>query len=135
MRRIRHRGSLYGAFDPAVLPDARQRKERKRTVTQEVIEKLEKKTPLNLANVENDEQSVDEIVSHQKKVLEEEYTNNAYQPISYYKFVIDTESFSATVENMFYFSFLIANGFASLSIGKLDWIILPEYKEYFFRWK
>lgn len=110
-------GSLYGAFDPATLPEPKQRKERQ-TRTQEVKEKLQKKTPENLVNARKEEQSVDEIVTHQRSVLEEEYKNNNHQPINYYKFVIDTQSFSATIENMFYFSFLIANGVAALHIGR-----------------
>lgn len=109
-------GFLYGSFDPTTLPEPKQRKERK-TRTQETKEKLKKKTPENVTNAKDDGQNADEIVSHQKKVLEEEFVNNGYRPINYYQFVIDTDSFSATVENMFYFSFLIANGTAALYIG------------------
>lgn len=108
---------LYGAFDPTTLPEPKQRKERK-TRTQEVKEKQQKKTPESIANAKKDEQSVDEIVNQQRKALEEEYANNEYRPINYYRFIIDTNSFSATVENMFYFSFLIRNGAAALYIDE-----------------
>lgn len=117
VRQVPHYGFLYGAYDPSTLPDAKQRKERKRG-TLEVKEKLQKKTLEKIVRVSKEELSVDEIVNHQKKVLEEEFIHNNYQPISYYRFVVDTDSFSATVENMFYFSFLIQNGSAALLLGE-----------------
>lgn len=110
-------GFLHGAFDPNVLPEPKQRKERKQR-TQEPKEKLQKKTLEKIVKVRKEELSVDEIVNHQRKVLDEEFSNTGHKPISYYKFVVDTESFSATVENMFYFSFLIQNGSAAMYIGK-----------------
>lgn len=117
MVQIPNYGSLYGALDPATLPEPQKRKERRRA-TQEVTEKLQKKRPESLVNASKDEQNVDEIVNHQKRILKEEFANNNYQPINYYRFIIDTESFSNTIENMFYFSFLITNGSAALDIGK-----------------
>lgn len=112
-----HYGALYGGYDPSVLPEPKQRKERN-SRKQDAKEKLQKKTLENIAKVAKEELSVDEIVSHQKRVLEEEFVNNGRQPINYYRFVTDTDSFSATVENMFYFSFLIQNGSAALNIGE-----------------
>ena len=49
--------------------------------------------------------------------LVKEWKRNSKKPISFYHFVMDPQSFSNTVENIFYVSFLIKDGFVSLSEG------------------
>ncbi len=49
--------------------------------------------------------------------LHKEYKQNGKKPISFYHFVIDPTSFPNSVENMFYVSFLIKDGFVSISEG------------------
>ncbi|EMR10074.1 hypothetical protein PNEG_01825 [Pneumocystis murina B123] len=49
-----------------------------------------------------------------------------YSPIGLFEFVINPESFCQTVENMFYLSFLIREGKASLMKGKNDILVLES---------
>lgn len=96
------------------MPEPKQRKERKK---REAPEKLEKKRLEHVVNLAKEEEGIDEIVGFLLKVLKEEYLNNNKRPISYYNYVIDSSSFSATIENMFYCSFLIRNGTARMAVG------------------
>lgn len=117
VRQVPRYGCLYGAFDPSVLPEPKQKPERKRR-NFDPKAKLEKKKLENVAKVQSGELTIDEIIGCQQKVLQEEFVNNRYQPVNYYKYVVDTDSFSETVQNMFYFSFLVRNGFAAMNIGE-----------------
>lgn len=66
---------------------------------------------------DDDEENNDNVV-FLFNVLEEEFKANKEQPLKYYDFVIDASNYCATIENMFYFSFLIRDGKATLSVGK-----------------
>lgn len=54
----------------------------------------------------------------QHEVLMQKYIENGEQPIKYYDYIIDTDDFANTVENMFYFSFLIRDGRAEVDLSK-----------------
>lgn len=54
----------------------------------------------------------------QHEVLMEKYASNGQNPIKYYDYIIDTEDFGSTIENMFYFSFLIRDGRAEIDLSK-----------------
>lgn len=103
---------VVGAFDPTQLPIPKQKVHNRK----EQPEKLQKKRLENIASVDK-EQSIEETVNFLLKVLQQEFAKNANQPINYYNYVIDTNSFASTVENMFYCSFLIRNGTAAMDIG------------------
>lgn len=109
---------MYGTFDPTKIPERKQKKERKR----ETQEKVEKKQLQRVENAEKDEEGVDDTVKLLNRVLANEYENNNSEPIKYFDFVIDSENFALTIENMFYCSFLIRDGKAKLDIGKFSYI-------------
>ena len=44
------------------------------------------------------------------------FRDNGWKPVNYFKFVIDPESFGATVENMFHVSFLVKQRSVQLSV-------------------
>lgn len=108
-------GFLYGSFDPSVLPEPKPQKQRQ----QAERKKAEKKRLENVVAGSTEEASVEAVVGHLKQVLQEEFANNNMEPIGYYEYVVDTDSFATTVENMFYFSFLIRNGVAEMTIGRI----------------
>lgn len=101
---------LYGAFDPTVVPEPKQKKQRQR----QAQEKLEKKQPERIQTVASEEDSIEQTVNFLERVLREECEKNGDQPISYFKYIVDSEDFCATVENNFYSAFLIRDGKARL---------------------
>eukprot|EP00164_Ancoracysta_twista_P012564 GFYU01019761.1.p1 GENE.GFYU01019761.1~~GFYU01019761.1.p1 ORF type:complete len:286 (+),score=53.59 GFYU01019761.1:94-951(+) len=50
-------------------------------------------------------------------------------PIDYFKFVINPQSFSATIENVFVFAFLVKEGNAALSVDPKTGRLIADYKE------
>jgi len=64
------------------------------------------------------EAKTDKFVKQTQKILEELYIKNRKEPVCYFTFVIDPDSFGKTVENMFHVSFLVKQRTAVLEIGK-----------------
>lgn len=104
---------LHGTFNPIVLPESRQRKKR---THHEVQEKATKKQPEKVIN-EDVEKGMDNRVNFFDKILKEEFSKNNEKSLSYDNFVIDSKSFTYTVENIFYTSFLVRDGKAKFQIG------------------
>lgn len=105
---------VYGTYDLQNLPKPKQRKERQK----QGKEKFERKEPEKVTNLEKVEKGIDEIVKVLYDVLTEYYEKNNEEPIKYYDYVIDTSSFSNTVENMFYCSFLVRDGRAHIDLDR-----------------
>ncbi|KAL1492027.1 hypothetical protein ABEB36_012531 [Hypothenemus hampei] len=116
---------VYGAYDLNKLPQPKQKKER----VKRVKEKLEKKEPEKVVTLNKEEEGIDEIVKFLYEVLEEAYKNNNQRPINYYDYVIDSSSYANTIENIFYFSFLIRDGKASLDIGSKNIPVIKPMKK------
>uniref|UniRef100_A0A8C6S3R2 Non-structural maintenance of chromosomes element 4 n=1 Tax=Neogobius melanostomus TaxID=47308 RepID=A0A8C6S3R2_9GOBI len=89
---------MMGSFH-AEPPPPKQRIERQRK-----LKKMEE------SHQEATEKEVERILGYLKSYYQDDPTT----PISYYEFVIDPNSFSRTVENMFHASFLIRDGLARM---------------------
>ncbi|XP_008841366.1 EP300-interacting inhibitor of differentiation 3 [Nannospalax galili] len=72
-----------------------------------------KKLDLN-ANQETTEKEVERILG----LLQTYFEKCPDVPVSYFEFVIDPNSFSRTVENIFYVSFIIRDGFARIRLDQ-----------------
>ncbi|GJQ86340.1 hypothetical protein Trydic_g9034 [Trypoxylus dichotomus] len=103
---------LYGTFDFSKVPEPKVKKEKIRHAELQA----NKKELIEVRNTTDDHEDTDDSVIFLHKVLQHEYTKNSNNPLKYYEFVIDTNSYSVTVENMFYCSFLIRDGKAKLEI-------------------
>jgi len=83
-----------------------------------VKEQLQKKEPEKVTTVDKEEEGIEQIVKVLFEVLEDAYKKSHQNPINYYDYIIDTDSYSNTIENMFYFAFLIRDGRAHLELDK-----------------
>ncbi|KAH1028201.1 non-structural maintenance of chromosomes element 4 homolog A [Dendroctonus ponderosae] len=115
---------LYGAYDLANVPQPKQKERSQRAPT----EKMARKAPEKVVSVDQEEAHIQKIVESMNSVLNEAYKCNHQRPINYYDYIIDTESYATTIENMFYFGFLIRDGKASLDLVDLVPMIKPMKK-------
>ncbi|CAG9837777.1 unnamed protein product [Diabrotica balteata] len=115
----------YGAYDLDTQPQPKPRKERAKVVKEQV----QKKEPERVTNLNKEEEAIEDIVKVFFQVLNIKYVENNEEPIPYYDYIIDTDDFANTVENIFYFSFLVRDGKASIDLNrKGDPIIKPVKK-------
>ncbi|KAM4598850.1 non-structural maintenance of chromosomes element 4 homolog A isoform 1-T3 [Fundulus diaphanus] len=106
-------GSFY-----AEPPPPKQRLERQKKAPSKEAKRI---MPTQLKKMEESqeeatEKEVERILGHLKSYYQEDPST----PISYYEFVIDPNSFSRTVENIFHTSFLIRDGLARLYLDEDD---------------
>ncbi|XP_006141484.1 EP300-interacting inhibitor of differentiation 3 [Tupaia chinensis] len=90
----------------------RPKKVRKVEVNRAMPTKL-RKLDLN-SNQETTEKEVEKILG----LLQTYFQKYPDTPVSYFEFVIDPNSFSRTVENIFYVSFIIRDGFARIRLDQ-----------------
>ncbi|NXF00696.1 NSE4A protein, partial [Smithornis capensis] len=110
---------MLGSFksDP---PVAKQRIERQKKASRGEAKRA---MPAQLKKMEESHQEATEKeVERILGILQTLFENDPDTPISFFDFVIDPNSFSRTVENMFHVSFLIRDGLAEI---KLDDYVLP----------
>lgn len=102
---------MLGSFH-AEPPPPKQRIERQRKVASKEAKRI---MPTQLKKMEESHQEATEKeVERIFAYLKTYYQDDPTSPISYYEFVIDPNSFSRTVENMFHVSFLIRDGLARM---------------------
>ncbi|KAJ8971366.1 hypothetical protein NQ317_016561 [Molorchus minor] len=116
---------VYGTYDLDKLPVPKPKKQRAKAVK----EKLQKKEPEKVTNLDKEEEGIEEIVKVLNDVLNEKFSENNEEPINYYDYIIDSDSFANTVENMFYFAFLIRDGRASIDLNKNGKPIISPVKK------
>lgn len=102
---------LYGTFDPTP-------REQRPRVPRRVQQKQQVKTVKAPANVEKLHSSEDKIAGWVHRFMMREYRQKSKQPLSYFHLVLDPESFSSTVENIHYVSFLVHDGLAGVEIDE-----------------
>lgn len=67
-----------------------------------------------MKQITQDNESVDAKVTFVLSALKRYYRENGNVPVEFYKFVLHPTDFTATVENIFYISFIIRDGLAAL---------------------
>ncbi|CAJ1067754.1 non-structural maintenance of chromosomes element 4 homolog A [Xyrichtys novacula] len=106
---------MRGSFH-AEPPPPRQRIERQRKAPSKEAKRI---MPTELKKMEDSQQ--DETVKEVERILaylKGYHKDDPTSPISYYEFVIDPDSFSRTVENIFHTSFLIRDGLARMYLDE-----------------
>ncbi|XP_047458225.1 non-structural maintenance of chromosomes element 4 homolog A [Mugil cephalus] len=102
---------MMGSFH-AEPPPPKQRIERQRKAPSKEAKRI---MPTQLKKMEESHQEATEKeVERILGCLKSYYQDDPTSPISYYEFVIDPDSFSRTVENIFHTSFLIRDGLARM---------------------
>lgn len=104
---------------------------RKRVIKRPASQKAKEKGATKIANIGKNqtvEAMTDRYVKLTRKCLEDNYAKNKKQPLCYFSFVIDPDSFGKTVENMFHVSFLVRQRWATLAIGENG---MPTIEPYF----
>ncbi|XP_077592209.1 non-structural maintenance of chromosomes element 4 homolog A [Stigmatopora nigra] len=86
--------------------------------------------PVQLKKVEGSEQEatekeVDRILS----ILKDSHQTYPSSQIPYYKFVIDPDSFSRTIENIFHMSFLIRDGLVKMNVDKNNLLYIAPVED------
>ncbi|VEN56784.1 unnamed protein product [Callosobruchus maculatus] len=106
---------IYGSYNLEQIPQPKPKKQ-KEIIPKRNKQAPQKKEPERIQNVEKEEEGIEEIVKLLYDVLSTKCSQNDGQPIKYYDYIIDTDSFAATLENMFYFAFLIRDGKAGIDL-------------------
>lgn len=122
---------LLGSLDKEIVqPAARKQREVKPRKEKLKVDKEAVRTQIKELNKENveDENDKNPTVSEIERIYSilKKYHKKKGSPIGLYEFIINPTSFSRSIENMFYLSFLIKDGYAKLFIDSTDGLPVIE---------
>jgi len=107
---------LYGSLDVEPKPMKETKVRQSRRATGVDLSQLATQTSKTPQNPETAASLTEMLVNSTLMQLEDAYEVNDRNPISYFNFVLDPQSFTKSVENMFHFSFLVKEGKASFRL-------------------
>jgi len=109
---------LYGALDTTP-PPPKERKERDVRATQATrVKDLVATKDTIMQEAEASDNQTEQLVKHVFKCLASAWKQGGKEPVNFFKFVIDPESFGATIENLFHVSFLVKEGKVNISVDE-----------------
>jgi len=109
---------LYGALDTTP-PPPKERKEREPRATQATrVKDLVATKDTIMQEAEASDNQTEQLVKHVFKCLVSAWRQGGQQPVNFFRFVIDPESFGATIENLFHVSFLVKEGKVNVSVDE-----------------
>jgi len=109
---------LYGALDTTP-PPPKARKEREVRATQATrVKDLVATKDTIMQEAEASDNQTEQLVKHVFKCLVAAWKQGGKAPVNFFRFVIDPESFGATIENLFHVSFLVKEGKVNVSVDE-----------------
>merc|ERR1711935_13739 len=107
---------MYGSLnvEPRLAKETKARQSRRATGVD--LSELATQTAKTPTNPETAASLTEMFVNSTLMQLEDAYEVNDRNPISYFNFILDPQSFTKSVENMFHFSFLVKEGKASFRL-------------------
>lgn len=107
---------LFGSFKSE--PSARRRRPGRHRKALKLEERGDMPTKLRKLDLGTNQEATEKEVERILGLLQTYFLKYPDTPISYFEFVIDPNSFSRTVENIFYVSFIIRDGFARIRLDQ-----------------
>ncbi|XP_029649193.1 EP300-interacting inhibitor of differentiation 3-like [Octopus sinensis] len=104
---------LYGSFDPGVVKMQRHINRRPRDKENSSEKATVPKQISKFGDIEKNEATTEE-VERVLKCLRDYHNAEGKEPICYFRFVVNPDSFGQTVENIFHVSFLVRDGLAKV---------------------
>ncbi|XP_066217308.1 EP300-interacting inhibitor of differentiation 3 [Saccopteryx leptura] len=107
---------IFGSFKSESSASKRRPEHHKKAL--KMRENRDMPTKLRKLDLGNNQEGTEKEVERILGLLQTYFQKYPDTPVSYFEFVIDPNSFSRTVENIFYVSFIIRDGFARISFDQ-----------------
>jgi len=119
---------MYGTFEKKIV-EKKEKKIKEERKTQQFSQLKDEPEKIDDMQKGRGEEGTSEEVDRILQILIRVYEENDSQPLDLFKFVLNTTSFSLTVENMFHLSFLVRDNWVKLSKGDDNRLmIIPIYE-------